>query len=76
MITMELCKLGYKISHDKIPKPISTIVSKRGGMKQHKYSTRNKSTPNMQQHLSTQFNKLPQELKMLPVKELIHCIHS
>ena len=56
MINVELAKLGYNISRKLLPKPILDIFEKNGGKKTHHYPTRNKMTPNVQKHHSTQFN--------------------
>ena len=50
-------KLGYKISKKQIPSQISNIMNNKGGLKAHRYNTRNKGTPNIQKHQTTQFNK-------------------
>ena len=75
LIDLEAAKFGYKISHNLIPKPIQNIVDAKNGKKTHTYHTRNKTTPNIQRHRSTQFNRsflcrsistytsLPEELK-------------
>ena len=57
MIKIELCKLGHKTTKDNIPKPLKTIMDKRGGKNQHGYNTQNKNTPNVQAHTMTQFNQ-------------------
>ena len=46
-----------KVSHNLVPKPIQNIMIAKGGKKTHTYHTRNKTTPNIQRHQSTQFNR-------------------
>ena len=57
LINLETLKLGYKISHRLLPKPLLDMVDTKGEKKQHGYNTRNKGTPNVQKHELTQFNK-------------------
>ena len=78
MMRIELCKLGHKITINQVPKPLRSIMEKRGGKKLHKYNTRHKDTPNVQSHSSTifnqsyicrsvvEYNKLPNNIKELP----------
>ena len=56
IINVELAKQGYNINRKLLPKPILDIYDKNGGKKIHHYLTRNKMTPNIQKHHSTQFN--------------------
>ena len=74
LIDLEAAKFGYKISRNLVPKPIQNIMNAKGGKKTHTYHTRNKTTPNIQRHQSTQFNRsflcrsisytnLPEDLK-------------
>ena len=56
IINVELAKQGYNINRKLLPKPILGIYDKNGGKKIHRYPTRNKMTPNIQKHHSTQFN--------------------
>ena len=48
MIQVAMCKLGHNISHKHIPTPIIQLFDKFRGRKQHRYSTCNKHTPNIQ----------------------------
>ena len=78
MIQIAMCKLGHNISHKHFPTPIVSLFDKFGGCKSHRYPTRNKHIPNLQQHQSEQywssylcrsiieFNKLPLHLKSIP----------
>ena len=75
LITLNLCKLGHKILHTQLPKPILQVFNQEGSKKQHRYPTRNHNTPNIQKHVSplfnrsflcksiTEFSKLPMQLK-------------
>ena len=56
LIDLEAAKLGYKISHNLVPKPIQNIMNAKNRKKTHTYHTHNKTTPNIQRHRSTQFN--------------------
>ena len=56
MVDLELTKFGYKISNSILPKPLLDMLNAMGGKKKHQYPTRNKQTPNIQKHSSTQFN--------------------
>ena len=51
MITLEQCKLGYKLCHNLLPGKMSndmmTDHQNKSTMKVHNYNTRNKSTPNL-----------------------------
>ena len=78
MISIELCKLSHKITINQVPKPLQSIIEKRGGKKTHKYNTRHKKTPNVQSHSSSifnqsyicrsvvEYNRLPNNIKELP----------
>ena len=57
MIQFNLCQLGYKLSHSMLPVPLHKIFDASGGKKSHRYPTRNKSTPNIQKHHCSSFNK-------------------
>ena len=57
LIDLEVAKFGYKISRNLVPKPIQNIMNAKGGKKTHTYQTSNKTTPNIQRHQSTQFNR-------------------
>ena len=57
LIDLEAAKFGYKISCNLVPKPIQNIMNAKGGKKTHTYHTCNKTTPNIQRHQSTQFNR-------------------
>ena len=57
LISMESMKYGYKISKGLVPEPIKRIMYSKGGLKTHPYNTRNKSTPNIQKHITTLFNR-------------------
>ena len=56
IITLEQCKLGYKLVNNKIPNPIKKLMQQKGGKKKHRYNTRNKNLPNIQKHQSKSFN--------------------
>ena len=57
MIKLELTKLGYKVSNRMLPTPLLYMFNTYGGEKTHKYPTRSKNTPNIQQHTNRLFNK-------------------
>ena len=56
MIKLELAKYGYKISHKLYPSKLQAVAESNGGLKQHRYPTRYKTTPNIQKHSSMEFN--------------------
>ena len=56
MIKLELAKYGYKISHKLYPSKLHAVAESNGGLKQHRYPTRYKTTPNIQKHRSMEFN--------------------
>ena len=53
LIHLELCKLGYKLCHDLLPKKLAENIRKDHNQvsieKNHKYSTRRKTIPNLPQ---------------------------
>ena len=56
MIKLEQCKLGYQLRNKLLPKPLQQLFHSRGGKKQHRYLTRNKALPNVQQHSGKSFH--------------------
>ena len=56
LITLELAKYGYKISSRLYPSKIHELAETNGGLKRHRYQTRFKNTPNIQKHVSKEFN--------------------
>ena len=56
MIQLELCKFGAKIANKTIPEPLRLLMEARGGKKTHKYNARKKNVPNIQKHVSIQYN--------------------
>ena len=36
MMQMELCKFGFKLAKNKLPKPLKALMESRGGRKAHK----------------------------------------
>ena len=50
LITLELCKMGYKLMHKLLPTPLHSSLrcdqNNKSLNKMHKYSTRNKAIPN------------------------------
>ena len=56
LITLELAKYGYKISHKLYPAKVHENAEAHGGLKQHRYPTRYKNTPNIQKHTTIEFN--------------------
>ena len=56
MIKIETAKVGHRISTEQYPAPLLNIFNAHGGLKQHRYPTRNKRIPNIQIHSSQQFN--------------------
>ena len=56
LITLELAKYGYKISSKLYPTKIHELAETNGGSKRHRYYTRFKNTPNIQKHVSKEFN--------------------
>ena len=57
LITLNLCKLGHKITHENVPNPLVQIFNLNRGKKQHRYPTRNRLIPNIQKHDSLLFNR-------------------
>ena len=57
MITLEFAKYGYKISHKLYLVILHEIADSNGGLKQHRYPTHYKNTPNIQKHTSNEFNQ-------------------
>ena len=57
MIRIELCKYGFKIANRLIPRLVQLLMENKGGLKQHRYETRNKNTPNMHRHTSEHYYK-------------------
>ena len=51
LITLELCKLGYRLTHKLLPKPLANALLSdhynNNLGKTHKYNTRHKTTPNL-----------------------------
>ena len=84
-ITLNLCKLGHKITQGNLPKPIAQIFNLSGG----KNPTQNRAMPNIQKQDSLLFNKSFQcksltEYSKLPIhlqlewhqaKFIINCKH-
>ena len=57
MIELELCKAGLKVTNNSMPNPIMQLFKiSGGGVKTHRYPTRNKRTPNIIKHKSTLVN--------------------
>ena len=56
LITLELAKYGYKISSRSYPSKIQELAEINGGLKRHQYHIRFKNTPNIQKHVSKEFN--------------------
>ena len=56
LITLELAKYGYKISSRLYPSKIHELAESNGGLKRHWYQTRFKNTPNIQKHVTKEFN--------------------
>ena len=57
MIQLEMYKLGQQLKFKQLPDPIIREFNAYGGMKMHRYSTRNKNLLNIQRHQGTLFNK-------------------
>ena len=57
MIQLEMCKLGQQLKFKQLLDPIIREFNAYGGMKRHRYPTRNKDLPNIQRHQGTIFNK-------------------
>ena len=57
LITLNLIKLGHKISHENVPKLLVQIFNLNRGKKQHRYPTRNRLILNIQNHDSLLFNR-------------------
>ena len=83
---LELCKLGYKVTHRQIPGPLCDIFNKHGGKNPITIKPEVKKTTNIQKHHSVKFNKsflcksvilytkLPQSLKSKPtLKSFTYC---
>ena len=56
MIKWEQSKLGYQLWNKQLPGPLQQLFYSWGGRKQHRYPTRNKSLPNVQQHSGKLFH--------------------
>ena len=56
LVELELGKFGYKLSKNLLPKPLKTLMESKGGIKSHRYPTRNKQIPNIQRHYAAVFN--------------------
>ena len=52
LVELELGKFGYKLGKNLLPKPLKTLMESKGGIKSHRYPTRNKRIPNIQRHYS------------------------
>ena len=50
MIKVELCKTGHKMTNNHLPRPITQLFKGSGGVKTHRYLTRNKRIPNFIAH--------------------------
>ena len=57
MIQLEMYKLGQQLKFKQLPDPIIREFNANGGMKMHRYPTRNKNLPNIQRYQGTLFNK-------------------
>ena len=55
MIKTEQAKLRYKVRRSMLPKSIHDLFDAHGGKKVHRYPTRNKNLPNIQQHANSVF---------------------
>ena len=59
LINLELCKLGYKLCHDLLPKKLAENMKKDHKhlsiVKTHKYPTRSKKIPNLLQVTSAKY---------------------
>ena len=56
LIKQELIKLGYNLSRNDVPIPITNIYKKEE-RKHHRYPTRRKNIPNIRKHTDPHFNK-------------------
>ena len=56
MIQIELAKYGYGVTRKIVPSSIQALANRKGGLKNHRYCTRNCNTPNIQKHTNHQFN--------------------
>ena len=56
MTQIELAKYGYGITRKIVPSSIQALANRKGGLKSHRYCTRNCNTPNIQKHTNHQFN--------------------
>ena len=56
LIKIETTKIGHRISTKQYPAPLLKLFNTYGGQNYHRYSTRNKKTPNIQKYTSQQFN--------------------
>ena len=57
MIQLEMYKLGQQLKFKQLPDPITREFNAYGGVRMHRYPTRNKELPNIQRHQGTIFNK-------------------
>ena len=56
MIQIELAKYGHRVTEKSLPTSIQNLANRNGGVKTHRYPTRNRNTPNIQKHTDHQFN--------------------
>ena len=55
MIQIELAKYGHRVTEKSLPNSIQKLANRNGGIKTHRYPTRNRNTPNIQKHTDHQF---------------------
>ena len=59
MIRLELYKFGAKLANKMMPEPLRLLMEAKGakgGKKTHKHNTRKRNVPNIQKHVSVQYN--------------------
>jgi len=54
-ISLELCKLSYQVSKNKLPQPILNMF--QTGSQNHQYNTRNRDNPTVPKHKSALYNQ-------------------
>ena len=56
IVELEMEKFGYRLVNNILPSPLKELMEAKGGIKSHRYPTRNKRLPNIQKHSITIFN--------------------
>ena len=56
IVELKMGKFGYRLANNILPSPLKNLMEAKGGIKSHRYPTRNKRIPNIQKHSITMFN--------------------